>query len=104
VALVYDEHRLHFSLAVGAENKTHSLPSSTQLLPGNAAAVRSTAIETVYQVRLVFSGGLFGHFTQMIVFDFGQRPLLARKVIAELGDLKMQERVQVLRDKLTFNR
>jgi len=104
VALVYDEHRLHFSLATSADNKTQLLPSNTQLLPGNAAVLRSTAVETVYQVQLVFSGGLFGHFTQMIVFDFGKRPLLARKVVAELGDLKMQERVQVLRDKLTFNR
>jgi len=99
VALVYDEHRLHFSLATCAD-KT----SNTQLLPGDAAVLRSTATETVYQVHLVFTGGLFGHFTQMIVFDFGQRPLVARKVVAELGDLKMQERVQVLRDKLTFNR
>lgn len=104
VALVYDEHRLHFSLATGTNNKNQPLPSNTQLLPGNTAVIRSTATETVYQVRLVFTGGLFGHFTQMIVFDFGKRPLLARKVIAELGDLKMQERVQVLRDKLTFNR
>ena len=104
VALVYDEHRLHFSLVAGTANKTQSLPSNTQLLPGSAAVLRSSAVETVYQVQLVFSGGLFGHFTQMIVFDFGQRPVLARKVIAELGDLKMQERVQVLRDKLTFNR
>ena len=104
VALIYDEHRLHFSLVAGAENKTQPLPSNTQLLPGSAAVLRSTAVETVYGVQLVFSGGLFGHFTQMIVFDFGQRPLLARKVIAELGDLKMQERVQVLREKLTFNR
>lgn len=68
------------------------------------AILRSTAMETVYQVELQFSGGLFGHFTQMIVFDFGQRPLLARKVVAELGDLKIQERVQVLRDKLAFSR
>ena len=99
VALVYDEHRLHFSLATCAD-KT----SNTQLLPGDTAVLHSTATETVYQVHLVFTGGLFGHFTQMIVFDFGQRPLVARKVVAELGDLKMQERVQVLRDKLTFNR
>ena len=101
MALVYDEHRLHFSLA---DNKTPSLPSNTQLLPGNMAVHHSTAMETVYQVHVQFTGGLFGHFSQLIVFDFGERPLLARKVVAELGDLEMQERVQVLRDKLTFNR
>ena len=100
MALIYDEHRLHFSLA--ASNQ--SLPSNTQLLPGNTAVIRSTGVETVYEVRMQFSGGLFGHFTQMIVFDFGTRPVLARKVVAELGDLKIQERVQVLRDKLTFDR
>jgi len=55
-------------------------------------------------VKLQFTGGLFGHFSQMIVFDFGRRPLLARKVVAELGDLQIQERVQELRDRLTFNR
>jgi len=101
IALVYDEHRLHFSLATG---KTQSSASSSQLLQGSAVKQHSCAEQNVYQVQLLFTGGLFGHFSQMIVFDFGQRPLLARKVIAELGDLKMQERVQVLRDKLTFNR
>ena len=100
VALVYDEHRIHFNLFTG----TQSLPSNTQLVPGSAAVVRSTTTQTEYQLKLQFTGGLFGHFTQMIVFDFGRRPLLARKVVAELGDLKIQERVQVLRDKLTFNR
>ena len=68
------------------------------------AVVRINAMETVYRVKLQFSGGLFGHFTQLIVFDFGQRPLVARKVVAELGDVDVQEKVQVLRDKLTFNR
>jgi len=81
-----------------------SSPSNTQLLPGNAAVIHTSDIEIVYEVTLQFHGGLYGHFTQLIVFDFGQRPLLARKVIAELGDLDIQERVQVLRDKLTFNR
>jgi len=98
VALVYDEHRLHFNLKAG------TLSSPTQLLPGNSAVARSNAKETVYEVVVEFTGGLFGHFTQLIVFDFGHRPLLARKVVAELGDLKIQERVQGLRDKLTFNR
>jgi len=100
VALVYDEHRLHFSLHADTQTSL----SNTQLLPGNATVAHSTAMATTYIVELCFAGGLFGQFTQMIVFDFGRRPLLARKVVAELGDLNMQERVQVLRDKLTFDR
>jgi len=111
IALVYDEHRLHFSLTTGTNQKTpslpgnaQSLPSNTQLLPGNEAVLRSSATQTGYQVQLRFTGGSFGHFTQMIVFDFGRRPLLARKVVAELGDQKIRDRVQGLRDRLTFNR
>ena len=105
-ALVYDEHRLHFSLipAAASADKAQSLPSNTQLLSGDAAVLRSSSSQTAYQVKLQFTGGLFGHFSQMIVFDFGRRPLLARKVVAELGDLQIQERVQELRDRLTFNR
>jgi len=111
IALVYDEHRLHFSLTAGTDEKTQSLPGNgqllpgnTQLLPGNQAVLHSSTTQMVYQVKLQFTGGLFGHFSQMIVFDFGRRPLLSRKVVVELGDQKIRERVQVLRDRLTFNR
>ena len=40
-----------------------------------------------------FTGGMFGSFSQWIVLDFGQRPVLVRKLAVEIGDQMQHEKV-----------
>ena len=47
---------------------------------------------------------MFGSFMQWIVFDFGKRPVLVRKLNVELGTQKNQEQIKRLRKELNFDR
>ena len=76
VALLYNRDRLHFSL-VGAEK---------QIAQGDAFAVPDSSGERSYRIRLQFTGGMFGSFQQWVIFDFGQEPVLCRKITVEVGN------------------
>ena len=49
-------------------------------------------------------GGIFGSFSQWVVFDFGTRPVVVRKLNMELGTQFVQDKVKKLREKLDFDR
>ena len=93
VALLYDEYRHHFVI------ESPSNPNC-QLINGST---RKTS-ENVYCVNVNFTGGLFGVFTQTVVFDFDSRPVVIRKLKVELGDKTNLEKVVDLYYKLHFDR
>jgi hypothetical protein len=96
VALLYDEHRHHFAIDDATDDKcqlvTYELKTSSRKLG------------TTYSVKINFTGGIFGIFTQVVVFDFGQRPVLVRQLKVELGDRAVQDKVTDLHYKLQFSR
>jgi hypothetical protein len=98
VALLYDQDRLHFML------RGQDLDNNCQIAQGEAFLLEVQDKLAVYRVEVSFTGGMFGSFSQWIVFDFGQRPVLVRKVNVELGTNFVQEKVKSLRDKLKFDR
>ena len=97
VALLYDEHRHHFAIDHATDDKCQ-LASDEQLVKTS-----SRKLETVYSVKINFTGGIFGIFTQVVVFDFGQRPVLVRQLKVELGDRALQEKMTDLHYKLQFS-
>lgn len=98
VALLHDRDRLHFVLR-GAD-----LDRTCQIAQGEAFVQRVKEKACNYKVQVAFVGGMFGSFSQWVVFDFGQRPVLVRKVNVELGAAVVQEKVRSLREKLKFDR
>lgn len=97
VALLNDEHRHHFAIDSRTDNRC-------QMAQGQWIKASSCEQETVYYVTINFSGGIFGIFTQTVVFDFGQRPVLVRQLKMELEDRLVLEKVVNLRKKLHFDR
>lgn len=49
-----------------------------------------------YRVTVHFSGGMFGSFSQWVVFDFGSRPVLLRKLNVELGLEEIHDKVKIV--------
>ena len=95
VALLYNRDRLHFSLhGFDLDQGCQIAQGSAFLQPGNDA----------YKVEVTFKGGIFGSFSQWVIFDFGPRPVLVRKVNVELGTSLAQDKVKRLREKLKFDR
>jgi len=98
VALLHDRDRLHFVL------RAPDLDRACQIAQGEAFAQRVGEKGSNYKVQVAFVGGMFGSFSQWVVFDFGQRPVLVRKVNVELGAAVVQDKVRSLREKLKFDR
>jgi len=97
VALLYDEHRHHFVI----NNKANT---NCQLVEGTSLRLTMGTSANEYRVQVNFTGGLFGVFTQTVVFDFGSRPVLARKLKVELGHITDLDAVAGLCKKLQFDR
>lgn len=98
MALLYDRDRLHFTLH-GA-----SIEKDCQIAPGESFITSNSATSNLYNVEVRFSSGIFGSFSQWVIFDFSERPVLVRMVNAELGTQFVQEKVKALREKLKFDR
>lgn len=98
VALFYNRDRLHFCLDNGAEK-------SCQIAQGEMFTKDvDFQGQTIYCVKLKFTGGMFGSFQQWILFDFGSEPVLCRKVTVEVGNQSVHEKVRNLREQLRFDR
>ena len=92
VALLHNTDRLHFLLsAEDADTGKSAEESGLIAWPPNTLEVR-------------FKGGLFGSFSQWVVFDFGRKPVLVRKLNVELGKQPQLERVKQLRERVAFER
>ena len=98
VSLLHNKDRLHFCL-VGED-----LDDSCQIAHANSFRAPEFGAVPVYKIRVVFKGGIFGSFMQWLVFDFGSKPVLVRKLNVELGTQFVQDKVKSLREKLTFDR
>ncbi|CAG5132928.1 unnamed protein product, partial [Candidula unifasciata] len=85
VALLHNKDRLHFSL-LGVDDTRHQVASGDLFL-----AVDDQG-DACYKVNVCFSGGMFGSFSQWVVFDFGERPVLVKKLAVEIGDHLQHER------------
>ncbi|XP_074646768.1 3'-5' exoribonuclease HELZ2-like isoform X2 [Tubulanus polymorphus] len=94
VALLQNKDRLHFSLS-GPD-----LDQNSQLASGEKFQDETNKVE----VKVKFQGGMFGSFSQWLIFDFGSRPVLVRKLQVEVGSSDVNEKVKKVRDKLKFER
>ncbi|BFZ02836.1 hypothetical protein BsWGS_05875 [Bradybaena similaris] len=97
VALLHNKDRLHFSL-LGVDDSRHQVASGDLFLTIDDNG------DACYKVNVCFSGGMFGSFSQWVVFDFGERPVLVKKLAVEIGDHLQHERVKELRQDLSIDR
>ncbi|XP_071941737.1 3'-5' exoribonuclease HELZ2-like [Antedon mediterranea] len=74
VGLLYDEHRLHFFLSHPKEE------NKPQVCPGNLIMDGYT-----YTVDVHFTSNMLGSFHQWVVFDFGKKPVMVRKLNVHVG-------------------
>ncbi|XP_071943710.1 3'-5' exoribonuclease HELZ2-like [Antedon mediterranea] len=74
VGLLYDEHRLHFYLS---QPRHEDKP---QVCPGNMIKTGYT-----YTVNVHFTSNMLGSFHQWVVFDFGKKPVMVRKLNVHVG-------------------
>ncbi|KAK3756129.1 hypothetical protein RRG08_046040, partial [Elysia crispata] len=99
VALLHNKGRLHFRLVSTSEEF-----EGYQVAPGDLFLDVDADSKACYKVIVCFSGGMFGSFSQCVVFDFGLRPVLGRKLSVEIGDQPQQEKVKELRKELCVER
>ncbi|XP_076439727.1 3'-5' exoribonuclease HELZ2-like isoform X2 [Babylonia areolata] len=92
VALLHHSARLHFHLQTSDGSKH-------QIMAGDQCEDRGR-----YRVKVHFTGGMFGSYSQWVVFDFGTKPVLVRKLNVELGQKSVHDKVKDLRQKLAFDR
>ncbi|RUS75490.1 hypothetical protein EGW08_016758 [Elysia chlorotica] len=97
VALLHNKDRLHFKLLSSAGGH-YQMASGDIFLEVDAKG------RPCYKVAVHFNGGIFGSFSQWIVFDFGSRPVLRKKLSVEIGDQLQHDRVRELREELDFER
>ncbi|XP_013417543.1 helicase with zinc finger domain 2 isoform X2 [Lingula anatina] len=98
VALLYNKDRLHFAL------HSDDLSKNCQVADGEFFEEEDEKGQLSYRVEVHFTGGMFGSFSQWVVFDFGVKPALYRKLQVEVGTEEAHEKVKELREKLTFDR
>ncbi|XP_076459401.1 3'-5' exoribonuclease HELZ2-like isoform X2 [Babylonia areolata] len=97
VALLHHSARLHFFLQ-STDGSKHQIASGEQFEDVDEQG------NPCYRVSVHFTGGMFGSFSQWVVFDFGTKPVLLRKLNVELGHEAVHEKVKDLRQKLAFDR
>ncbi|GFR93377.1 helicase with zinc finger domain 2, partial [Elysia marginata] len=88
VALLFNKDRLHFKLVSSSEE----WEEQHQVASGDLFLDIDDEDKACYKVNVHFSGSMFGSFTQWVVFDFGSRPVLVKKLSVEIGDQLQQER------------
>ena len=96
MALLHNHDRLHFSLV------TDDSGQMIQIAQADAFLVGKDPYE--YNISIIFTGGIFGSFMQWVVFDFGEKPVLVRKLGVELGTKLVQDKVKRLRQQMKFDR
>ncbi|XP_059174915.1 helicase with zinc finger domain 2-like isoform X2 [Physella acuta] len=97
VALLHNRDRLHFTLQ-GSDNSHHQVASGDSFIAADGGG------NQYYKVNVNFTAGMFGSFSQWVIFDFGVRPVLVRKLAIEIGDHLKHEKVRELRENLAFDR
>ncbi|CAH1274458.1 HELZ2 [Branchiostoma lanceolatum] len=95
VALLFNQHRTHFSLH-GKE-----LERNCQVAEGKQF---SNPSDNTYHVEVQGTSQMFGVFHQWVVFDFGKRPVVNRRVVLYVGSVGSDSAVQVKPDPPDFER
>ncbi|XP_066291041.1 3'-5' exoribonuclease HELZ2-like [Branchiostoma lanceolatum] len=95
VALLFNQHRTHFSLH-GTE-----LERNCQVAEGKQF---SNPSDNTYHVEVQGTSQMFGVFHQWVVFDFGKRPVVNRRVVLYVGSVGSDGAVQVKPDPPDFER
>ena len=102
VALLYDTGRLHFSLDYDGHTNGDRSDAAGQL--GTGKLFRDGRADQ-YMVKVKFTGGSYGSFSQRIVFDFGRRPVASRMVAVDLySDDHSHEMAYDLRNTILHHR
>ncbi|KAK2142420.1 hypothetical protein LSH36_958g00101 [Paralvinella palmiformis] len=96
VALVYSKGRSYFHL----ETDQAKQDADCQLLSEDDFE-QSTGI---YLFRVHFKAEVFGSFAQTVVFDFGQRPVIARQLYIDIASKKQIQTIKKNRKSLDFYR
>nr|XP_054758115.1 helicase with zinc finger domain 2-like [Lytechinus pictus] len=94
VGLLYDEHRLHFHLSQPDDE------NRPQVCPGGLI---SEVGGTSYKIKIEFHTHILGLFHQWVVFDFGEKPVLLRKLSIHVGssnELEKFAKQQQTREKI----
>ena len=86
VALLHHSARLHFHLQGPSGSKL-------QIASGEQFEDVDSSGRPCYKVVVAFTGGMFGSFSQWVVFDFGKKPVLLKKINVELGQETVHEKV-----------
>ena len=112
VALFFDVHRPHFSIAsilMGDSKRQSSqdIPDSCQewsaklqgsnnnnINPFNSAKSK----ERIYRVKIQFTSQIFGTFRQSVVFDFGTEPALMRRISVDSVSSTDQKELEEARE------
>ena len=58
----------------------------------------------IYLFRVHFKAEVFGSFAQTVVFDFGQRPVIARQLHIDIASKKQIQTIKKNRKSLDFYR
>ncbi|XP_035696319.1 helicase with zinc finger domain 2-like [Branchiostoma floridae] len=95
VALLFNQHRTHFSLH-GKE-----LERSCQVAEGTRFQNSS---DNTYNVEVQGTSQMFGVFPQLVVFDFGRRPVVKRRLVLYVGSVDPDNGAQVKPDRSDFER
>ena len=96
VALLHSNGRSYFHL----ERDQAEKDADCQLL-GEDDLDQSTCI---YLVRVHFQAEVFGSFAQTVVFDFGKRPIISRKLRIDIASRRQLDTIQKYRKHLEFKR
>ncbi|CAH1274496.1 HELZ2 [Branchiostoma lanceolatum] len=96
VALLFNQHRTHFSLH-GTE-----LERNCQVAEGKQFSINPS--DNTYHVEVQGTSQMFGVFHQWVVFDFGKRPVVNRRVVLYVGSVGSDAAVQVKPDPPDFER
>eukprot|EP00058_Branchiostoma_floridae_P025252 XP_002610742.1 hypothetical protein BRAFLDRAFT_90929 [Branchiostoma floridae] len=96
VALLFNQHRTHFSLH-GKE-----LERNCQVAEGTE--FKTPSDDNTYNVEAQGTSQMFGVFPQWVVFDFGRRPVVKRRLVLYVGSVDPDNGAQVKPDRPDFER
>lgn len=80
IGLLHDEYRLRFCLSP-PKNAT----AEFQTMPAEYTLESSSQKRRRYRFNVTFKSTMRGRYEQWIIFDFGQRPVVRRKLIVHTG-------------------
>ncbi|XP_041473482.1 probable helicase with zinc finger domain isoform X3 [Lytechinus variegatus] len=114
VALFFDVHRPHFSIAsilMGDSKRQSSqdIPENCQEWSSKMSSHNNNNInpynsakskERIYRVKIQFTSQIFGTFRQSVVFDFGTEPVLMKRISVDSVSAMDQKELEEVRESM----